>query len=117
MTKKRDLFNELTEGFDALVDHRTGKRTLRTHAVKVKPAPKITARELTRVREQMNVSRGLFAGYSHKCTDARELGAGARQAECAGGTADTYAAAIPGHRAPLGRDLMAAYTGHLSPIC
>ena len=63
MTKKRDLFVELTEGFDALADHRTGKRTLRTHTVKVKPVPKITARELTRVREQMNVSRGLFAGY------------------------------------------------------
>jgi putative transcriptional regulator len=63
MTKKRDLFNELAEGFDALAEQRVGKRTLRTHAVKVKPVPTITARELAKVREDMNLSRGLFAGY------------------------------------------------------
>jgi putative transcriptional regulator len=63
MSKKRDLFNELTEGFDALADQRAGKRTLRTHAMKSKPAPKITARELAKVRKDMNLSRGLFAGY------------------------------------------------------
>ncbi|HEY6457349.1 MAG: hypothetical protein WBE92_07930 [Steroidobacteraceae bacterium] len=63
MTKKRDLFNELVEGFDALAEQRVGKRTLRTHAMKVKPVPTITARELAKVREDMNLSRGLFAGY------------------------------------------------------
>lgn len=63
MTRKRDLFEELNEGFDALVDQRAGKRTLRTHVVKVKPAPKITARELARIRKDLNLSRGLFAGY------------------------------------------------------
>lgn len=63
MTKKRDLFDELTEGFDALEAQRAGKRTLRTHVVKARPAPKITARELTKLREDMNLSRGLFAGY------------------------------------------------------
>jgi putative transcriptional regulator len=63
MTKKRDLFSELTEGFDALADQRAGKRTLRTHAVKAKPAPKITAHELARLRKELNLSRGLFAGY------------------------------------------------------
>jgi putative transcriptional regulator len=63
MTKKRDLFNELVEGFDALAEQRVGKRTLRTHALKVKPVPTITARELAKVREDMNLSRGLFAGY------------------------------------------------------
>jgi hypothetical protein len=45
MTKKRDLFKELSEGFDALADQRAGKRTLRTHAVKANPVPKLTARE------------------------------------------------------------------------
>lgn len=63
MTKKRDLFNELVEGFDALADQRVGKRTLRTHTVKVRPVPTITARELAKVRLNMNLSRGLFAGY------------------------------------------------------
>jgi putative transcriptional regulator len=40
MRKKRNLFNELMEGFDALADQRAGKRTLRTHAVKQRPALK-----------------------------------------------------------------------------
>ena len=63
MTKKRDLFNELTEGLDALAEQRAGKRTLRTHTVKAKSAPTITARELARIRKDLNLSRGLFAGY------------------------------------------------------
>ena len=63
MRKKRELYDELLEGFDALADQRAGKRTLRTHALKVKPAPKITARELAKVRQDMNLSRGLFARY------------------------------------------------------
>ena len=42
MTRKRDLFAELTEGLDALADRRAGKRTLRTHIVQLKPAPRIT---------------------------------------------------------------------------
>jgi putative transcriptional regulator len=63
MRKKRDLYDELLEGFDALADQRAGKRTLRTHELKVKPAPKITARELAKVRQDMNLSRGLFARY------------------------------------------------------
>lgn len=63
MTKKRNLFDELVEGFDALAEQRSGKRTLRTHAVKLKPAPKLSARELTKVREEMKLSRGLFASY------------------------------------------------------
>jgi len=63
MSKKRDLYDELLEGFDALADQRAGKRTLRTYALKVKPAPKITARELAKVRQDMNLSRGLFARY------------------------------------------------------
>jgi putative transcriptional regulator len=36
-TSKRDLFNELREGLNALADARHGKRTLRTHALKLKP--------------------------------------------------------------------------------
>jgi putative transcriptional regulator len=39
--------------------------------LKVKPAPKITARELAALRKQLNLSRGLFAGYL--CTNVRTL--------------------------------------------
>ncbi len=63
MRKKRNLFDELMEGFDALADQRAGKRTLRTHAVKPKPVPEIRADELTKVRENMKLSRSLFARY------------------------------------------------------
>jgi putative transcriptional regulator len=63
MTRKRDLFAELTEGLDALADQRQGKRTLRTHVVKLRPAPKLSTREIARVRKQMNLSRGLFARF------------------------------------------------------
>ena len=60
---KRDLFAELTEGIEALADSREGKRTLRTHAVEYKPAPKVTPQELIRVRRHLKISRALFAAY------------------------------------------------------
>lgn len=60
---KRDLFAELSEGMAALAQSRQGKRTLRTHAVELKPAPEVTPRELVRVREQLRMSRALFAVY------------------------------------------------------
>lgn len=62
-TNKRDLFTELGEGIAALAEAREGKRTLRTHSVEYKPAPKITPKQLIRVREQLNLSRALFAAY------------------------------------------------------
>jgi len=60
---KRNLFAELKEGVTALAEARQGKRTLRTHAVEYKPAPVVTPRELVRVREELQISRALFAVY------------------------------------------------------
>ena len=60
---KRDLFAELSEGMAALAEARQGKRTLRTHAIEYKPAPKVTPKELIRVREDLKISRALFAVY------------------------------------------------------
>ena len=60
---KRDLFAELKEGMTALADARQGRRTLRSHAVEFKPAPEVTPRELMRVRQQLKISRALFAVY------------------------------------------------------
>jgi putative transcriptional regulator len=62
-TAKRDLFAELNEGMTALTEARHGKRTLRTHAAEYKPAPKVTPKELIRVREGLKISRALFAVY------------------------------------------------------
>jgi putative transcriptional regulator len=63
MKRKRKLFEELSEGMDALAAQRKGKRTLRTHTVKAKPAPAVTGAEVSRLRERMNLSRALFAAY------------------------------------------------------
>lgn len=54
---KRDLFAELSEGFDALASARAGKRTLRTHEVELKPEVTITSAELKSIREHLNLSR------------------------------------------------------------
>src|SRR5205814_1771275 len=61
--RKRNLFAELSEGFDALAAHRGGKLTLRTHVVEYRPAPAISAAELVRVRKRLRLSRALFANY------------------------------------------------------
>ncbi len=62
-TRKRELFAELSEGVAALSEARRGKRTLRTHIVPYKPAPPIRPSDLVRVREDLKVSRALFAAY------------------------------------------------------
>lgn len=48
--KKRNLFAEIAEGFDALSNARAGKRTLRTHEVELHPAPDVTADEVLALR-------------------------------------------------------------------
>ena len=60
---KRNLFAEMTEGFDALASARKGKKTLRTTEVELKPAVEISADELRAIREKLNLSRPVFAGY------------------------------------------------------
>ena len=61
--QKRDLFAELSEGMTALAEARQGKRTLRTHAMTYKPAPDVKPGELMRIRENLKISRALFAAY------------------------------------------------------
>ena len=61
--QKRDLFAELSEGMTALAEARQAKRTLRTHAMTYKPAPDVKPGELMRVRENLKISRALFAAY------------------------------------------------------
>lgn len=59
--QKRNLFAELTEGFDALAAEREGKITLKRHAVEPQPSPVMAADELVRLRERLNLSRAVFA--------------------------------------------------------
>lgn len=60
---KRNLFNELKEGFGALGFARKGKITLREHVVEKKPSIKITPEELLQLREKLHLSRTVFARY------------------------------------------------------
>jgi len=59
----RTLFAEIAEGFDALTEERTGKRTLRTHEIEEKAAPEVTAAELIVLRERLHLSRPVLARY------------------------------------------------------
>ena len=61
--KKRNLFAELVEGFEALEAEREGKVTLRTHKVEARPAPRVTAKEVAGLRKRLNLSRAVFANY------------------------------------------------------
>ena len=61
--KKRDLFAELLEGFDALKSEREGKLTLRQIKVQDKPVPTLAPQELIEVREKLHLSRPVFARY------------------------------------------------------
>jgi putative transcriptional regulator len=60
---KRNLFAEISEGFEALADARMGKRTLRTHELELQPPPEVSAQELLALRQRLRLSRPVFAGY------------------------------------------------------
>ena len=60
---KRNLFNELKEGFTALESARKGKITLRQHGVEKKPALAIIPEELLSLREKLHLSQTVFARY------------------------------------------------------
>jgi putative transcriptional regulator len=60
---KRNLFAELQEGFESLAQERSGKKTLRTHKVESQATLNISAEELVALRERLNLSRPVFAGY------------------------------------------------------
>jgi len=63
MSKKRNLFNELLEGVESMRDHREGKITLRTHEVDELPPLEIDADLIRETREQLHVSRAVFARH------------------------------------------------------
>ena len=47
---KRNLFAEMTNGFNALAAARKGKKTLRTSEVEIKPAVEVSAQEQLRAK-------------------------------------------------------------------
>ena len=71
MTNKRDIFAELTEGFDGLKSEREGKLTLRIFKAENKLVPVLLPHEVLEVREQLRLSRPVFANYLR--TNSRTL--------------------------------------------
>lgn len=61
--KKRDVFSEIIEGFDALAAERQGKLTLRHVQLEPKPVPVLEPQEVLAVREKLHLSRQVFARY------------------------------------------------------
>lgn len=60
---KRNLFDELSEGFQALREEREGKITLKKHTPEKITAPELKSGELVQLREKLNVSQAVFAQY------------------------------------------------------
>ncbi len=61
MPKKRELFDELMDGVVSMREQRAGKITLRTHEVDELPPLQISAELIRDTREQLHVSRAVFA--------------------------------------------------------
>lgn len=60
---KRNLFDELSEGFQSLSDEREGKITLKKHTIVKVSAPELKNGELVELRQKLNVSQAVFAKY------------------------------------------------------
>ncbi|MDB4837916.1 type II toxin-antitoxin system MqsA family antitoxin [Marinomonas sp.] len=67
----RDLFTELNSSLVEAKAHSEGKLTLRTHQVNDVSELDISPNEIVHIREQFNMSRGVFARFLH--TSARTL--------------------------------------------
>lgn len=61
--EKRNLFDEVMEGFDALRAAKDGKITLREHKVTAKAVEPVTPAELRNLRDRIGASRSVMASY------------------------------------------------------
>ena len=61
--RKRNVFAEVVEGFDALKSEREGKPTLRQIKVPNNPLPTLAPAEVVAVRKKLGHSRLMFARY------------------------------------------------------
>ena len=59
--KRRNLFQEISDGFKDLKAHRDGKKTLRTVRLEALPELRLSGSEVRAVRESLNLSQAVFA--------------------------------------------------------
>jgi putative transcriptional regulator len=72
MNKKRKLFDELMEGVDAMRQEREGKITLRSYELDELPPLEIDADTIRETRENLHVSRAVFAHHLRVSTRTLE---------------------------------------------
>jgi putative transcriptional regulator len=65
MKKKRNLFEELVQGIEEINQHLEGKITLKTYRIESTARPEITPEIIRNTREQLNLSRPVFAHELH----------------------------------------------------
>ncbi len=58
---ERDIAVEVLKGLREVREHRAGKRTLRTFRVEARPLPGLTPEMIRSTREELAVSRAVFA--------------------------------------------------------
>lgn len=63
--KKRNLFEELTQGIEEINQFRSGKITLKTYRVEKTPKVEVTPELIKDTRERLNLSRAVFAHELH----------------------------------------------------
>lgn len=63
--KKRNLFEELTQGIEEINQFRAGKITLKTYRVEKTPKIEVTPELIKETRERLNLSRAVFAHELH----------------------------------------------------
>ena len=68
---KRDLFTELMSSLEEAKAHSKGKLTLKTHSISPSNELNISPDEIVTIREEFNMSRGVFASLLH--TSSRTL--------------------------------------------
>lgn len=72
MNKKRKLLDELLQGVESMREHHKGKITLRTHKLTDLPTLEIDADLIRDIREQLHVSRAVFARHLRVSTRTLE---------------------------------------------
>ncbi len=65
MKKKRRLFDELVQGIEEINQHLAGKITLKTYTVERTPKPEVTPEVIRETRENLHLSRAVFAHELH----------------------------------------------------
>jgi putative transcriptional regulator len=65
MKKKRRLFDELVQGIEEINQHLAGKITLKTYTVEPVKKPEMTPELIRDTREQLHLSRAVFAHELH----------------------------------------------------